>query len=175
MKNAKSTLPQFQGLLRLIRAEGKFGGTLLQFPATYQCTADNEDYLRWLLESLAETRVVVEFRHARWLTDRTMECLRQMNAGYCIVDLPQVRNLPSSRIEVTSDVACVRFHGLNAPKWEGKASGNELYDYDYSENEIKSWVPVIAKLSKDVKETYVYFNNHYRGKAAKNARTLEGF
>jgi uncharacterized protein YecE (DUF72 family) len=26
-----------------------------------------------------------------------------------------------------------------------------------------------------VKDVYVYYNNHYRGKAPKNARTLENF
>jgi uncharacterized protein YecE (DUF72 family) len=34
---------------------------------------------------------------------------------------------------------------------------------------------VIADLSKDVKETYIYYNNHYQGKAARNAKTLAGF
>jgi uncharacterized protein YecE (DUF72 family) len=59
--------------------------------------------------------------------------------------------------------------------WERKASRNERYDYDYSDAEIQRWVPVIAGLATDVKEVYVYFNNHYQGKAAKNAKTLEGF
>jgi uncharacterized protein YecE (DUF72 family) len=57
--------------------------------------------------------------------------------------------------------------------WEGKASRNQRYDYEYSDEELKAWVPVIAGLNKKgAKDTYVYFNNHYRGKAAQNALTL---
>ena len=39
-----------------------------------------------------------------------MELLRELSAGYCIVDMPQVRNLPPSRLEATTNLAYVRFH-----------------------------------------------------------------
>ena len=174
-KKAEETLSKFRVMLEPYRAERKLAGVLLQFPATFECSPKNEDYLRWLIESLEKTRVVVEFRHARWITDQAMNLLRELNAGYCIVDMPQVRNLPSSRIEATSDIAYLRFHGQNKAMWEGKASRNERYDYNYSDEEIQGWVPVIADLSSRVKDTYVYYNNHYQGKAAKNAKTLQGF
>jgi uncharacterized protein YecE (DUF72 family) len=48
------------------------------------------------VESLEKVRVVIEFRHAQWINDNTMDLLRELNAGYCIVDMPQVKNLPSS-------------------------------------------------------------------------------
>jgi uncharacterized protein YecE (DUF72 family) len=51
-----------------------------------------------------------------------MELLKELNASYCIVDMPQVKNLPSSRIEATSDIAYVRFHGQNKAMWEGNPS-----------------------------------------------------
>lgn len=120
-------------------------------------------------------RTVIEFRHSQWLTDRTMDFLRELKAGYCIVDMPQVRELPSSRPHVTGDIAYVRFHGQNTEQWAKSSTRNERYDYDYSDEELRGWVPVIADLAAEVKAVYVYFNNHYRGKAAKNARTLEGF
>jgi uncharacterized protein YecE (DUF72 family) len=173
-KKAEETLSKFRVMLEPYRAERKLAGVLLQFPSTFECSGKNENYLRWLLESFEKTRVVVEFRHARWITDQAMDFLRELNAGYCVVDMPQVRNLPSNRIEVTADFAYVRFHGQNRAMWEGRASRNERYDYDYSDEEIQGWVPVIADLSKGVKDTYVYYNNHYQGKAAKNAKTLQG-
>ncbi|HET7057086.1 MAG TPA: DUF72 domain-containing protein [Nitrospiraceae bacterium] len=83
------------------------------------------------------------------------------------------KTCPQARIETTSDIAYVRFHGQNKAMWEGKASRNQRYDYEYSDEELKAWVPVIAGLNqKGAKDIYVYFNNHYRGKAAKNAMTL---
>jgi uncharacterized protein YecE (DUF72 family) len=116
---------------------------------------------------------VIAFRHARWITDRAMDFLRELNAGYCIVDMPKVRNLPSSRVEATANIGYVRFHGQNAPKWEGAASRDERYDYEYVEEELREWVEPIINLTKYVEQTYVYFNNHYRAKAAKNAQMLQ--
>jgi hypothetical protein len=66
------------------------------------------------------------------------------------------------------------FTGQNKPMWEGNASRNQRYDYEYSEAEIRGWVPRIVQVSQGVKDTYVYYN-HYQGNAAKNAKTLQGF
>jgi hypothetical protein len=41
--------------------------------------------------------------------DKTIELLRHLKTGYCIVDMPQVRNLPSRRLEVMCPVASCRF------------------------------------------------------------------
>jgi uncharacterized protein YecE (DUF72 family) len=170
---AKDTLAKFRETLTPFRAEHKLGGVLLQFPASFTCSGDNEDYLRWVTESLIDqSPVVVEFRHERWLTSVTMDLLRELGASFCIVDLPQVRQLPSSRIEATASIAYVRFHGRNADKWAGPATRNERYDYDYSDEELKEWVDPITNLGKYTETTYVLFNNHYRGKAAKNAGDL---
>jgi uncharacterized protein YecE (DUF72 family) len=50
---------------------------------------------------------------------------------------------------------------------------NERYDYEYSERELSQWVEPITNLQKYTEVTYTLFNNHYRGKAAKNAETLQ--
>jgi uncharacterized protein YecE (DUF72 family) len=91
-KNAKETMAKFTGTVDWFRQAQKLGGVLVQFPATFECTPSNEEYLRWLVDALAQTHVVVEFRHTRWLTDQTMDFLRELKAGYCIVDMPQVRS-----------------------------------------------------------------------------------
>jgi uncharacterized protein YecE (DUF72 family) len=74
---------------------------------------------------------------------------------------------------VTSPVAYVRFHGQNTAMWEGKASRNERYDYEYTEEELQGWVEPIQNVAKAAEQTYVLFNNHYRGKAAKNAQMVQ--
>jgi uncharacterized protein YecE (DUF72 family) len=71
-----------------------------------------------------------------------------------------------------ADLAYVRFHGQNREQWTKASTRDERYDYDYSDEELQSWVSVIHDLSTQVKDTYVYFNNHYQGKAAKNAKTF---
>jgi uncharacterized protein YecE (DUF72 family) len=173
-KNARETLPRFREMLRAYQRENKLAGVLFQFPANFERTGSNEDHLRWLVDSLDGVRTVMEFRHSKWINEHAMEVLRELKAGYCIVDMPQVRDLPSSRLHVTADLAYVRFHGQNREQWARASTRNERYDYDYSDEQLQEWVPVIANLGT-VKDTYVYFNNHYQGKAAKNAKTLEGF
>ena len=175
LRNAQETLPRFKVMVEAYQKVQKLAGVLLQFPEKFEPTEKNEEYLRRLIDSLHGFRPVVEFRHARWLTDQTMGLLKELDAGYCIVDMPQVRSLPPSRIETTSDIAYVRFHGQNRAHWEKASTRNARYDYDYSDEELQGWVPVLIGLSKDVKEVYVYFNNHYRGQAAKNADTLRSF
>jgi uncharacterized protein YecE (DUF72 family) len=89
------------------------------------------------------------------------------------MNLLQVRQLLSSRIEAMAGIAYVRFHGRNAEKWAGPATRNERYDYDYADEELKEWVEPITNLGKYSETMYVLFNNHYRGKAAKNAEMLQ--
>ena len=45
----------------------------------------------------------------------------------------------------------------------------ERYDYLYSEGELQEWVPKIQTLASKTGTTFVFFNNHPRGKAAANA------
>ena len=70
-KNAAGTLSKFTVMLDPYREAGKLAGVRLQFPATFEHSPKNEDYLRWAVESLT-SRVVVEFRHSRWINDKTM-------------------------------------------------------------------------------------------------------
>jgi uncharacterized protein YecE (DUF72 family) len=73
-----------------------------------------------------------------------------------------------------SDIAYVRFHGHSA-KWERAATRNERYDYAYTDEELQGWVEPIVRVSGQAKETYVYFNNHYRDRQRRMLRRLEGF
>jgi uncharacterized protein YecE (DUF72 family) len=175
LRNAEETLPRFKVMLDAYQNVQKLAGVLLQFPEIFEPTEKNEEYVRRLVDSLQPFRSVVEFRHSQWLSDKTMRFLMEHDVGYCIVDMPEVRNLPGSRIETTSDIAYIRFHGQNRDQWVKASTRDARYDYDYSEEELCRWVPVLINLSKDVKEVYVYFNNHYRGKAAKNADSLRSF
>ncbi|RMF96182.1 MAG: DUF72 domain-containing protein, partial [Candidatus Schekmanbacteria bacterium] len=73
----------------------------------------------------------------------------------------------------TSDIAYVRFHGRNREKWWNHKEAWERYNYDYSDDELVEWIPKLKELEKNTKETLVYFNNHYRGNAVKNAKRLK--
>ncbi len=76
--------------------------------------------------SFESTRMVVEFRHQSWITDQTLDSLRELRAGYCIVDMPQVRGLPSNRVVGTSKVptcASMVRTGRNGPECQRAMPG----------------------------------------------------
>jgi uncharacterized protein YecE (DUF72 family) len=75
--------------------------------------------------------------------------------------------------KVTSDTAYVRFHGRNAEKWWQHEHAWERYDYTYSEEELKSWIPRIRELEAAAPLTLVYANNHYRGQSVDTLNKLE--
>jgi len=66
-------------------------------------------------------------------------------------------------------VGYVRFHGRAAEKWWKHQEAAERYDYLYAEGELQEWVPKIQALASQTGTTFVFFNNHPRGKAAANA------
>jgi uncharacterized protein YecE (DUF72 family) len=46
------------------------------------------------------------------------------------------------------------------------------YDYLYSDNELGAWEERIKRIAVKADRVIVYFNNHRRGQAVKNAQTL---
>ena len=64
---------------------------------------------------------------------------------------------------------CVEVMEMSTENWAGAAIRDERYNYLYDDEALRGWVTPLIDLSKDVKEEYVYFNNHFQGAAAKNA------
>jgi uncharacterized protein YecE (DUF72 family) len=75
-------------------------------------------------------------------------------------------------VKATSPIGYVRFHGRNAAKWWQHEHAYERYDYLYTEDELAEWVPKIRELADETDKTYLFFNNHYQGKAGQNAQMM---
>ena len=73
--------------------------------------------------------------------------------------------------EVTSDIGYLRFHGRNTNWFNAPTS--ERYNYLYSNEELKGFIPEIEKMEKNSERAYIYFNNCHAGKAVRNAQTLK--
>lgn len=150
----------------------KLGCILLQFPNGFKPEGNRRDYLSRVIDAFNGVPVVVEFRNDRWQSPETMQLLRELGAGYCNVDMPRLEGLLHASSESTSDVGYVRFHGRNAKTW-WRGTNVTRYEYLYTDDELAPWADRIADVEAQTHDTYVFFNNHANGKAAKNAEMME--
>ena len=58
--------------------------------------------------------------------------------------------------------------------FSGHEHAYERYDYLYTEDELQEWVPRVREVAEQTDKLFVFFNNHYEGKAGQNARMLAG-
>lgn len=166
---------RFLEAIRPMEDHGKLACVLAQFPWGFKNTEANRDYLRLFRDLLPSRYMVVEFRNEQWITDETMELLRELGMGFCCVDEPRLKGLVKPHVYLTTGIGYVRFHGRNHETWwDRNRESWERYDYLYGEDELLEWVPGIRQLDEGAERTYVIFNNHYRAKAARNAVMLAG-
>jgi uncharacterized protein YecE (DUF72 family) len=163
---------QFVEALKPLQEAGKFGCILAQFPWSFRPSTENRSYLEYLREQFGELPVVVEFRNAAWVKTETFLLLRKLGLGFCCVDEPRLRGLFPPVAEATGPIAYVRFHGRNAAKWWQHEHAWERYDYTYSEEELREWVPKIRQLDQSAETVFVFANNHWQGQAVTTARQL---
>lgn len=151
---------------------GRLACVILQLPYRFHYTVENRVYLGELMEELSPFPLAVEFRNSGWQNDRVREELERRGAALLCVDEPELPNLPRPEAAVTAPFAYARFHGRNAEAW-WTGDNESRYDWDYSDEELRSWLPRIALLRAKAVITYVAFNNHSKGRAVSNARHLK--
>ena len=153
-------------------AIGKLACVLAQFPWSFRPTRENINYLNMFRDKFIDIPLVYEFRNSQWISDDTFEFLRKNNIGFCCVDEPELKGLLPPVSIATSDIAYIRFHGRNKDKWWNNQHAFERYDYLYNQDELFEWVPRIKKLETMSKQTFIYFNNHFKAKAVNSAQLL---
>ncbi len=158
---------RFRRALEPLRATGKLGGILLQFPSYVVYKDLSLDYLRWAVEQLDGDRALVEFRHRSWLEDenraRTLAFLEDLGAAHVIVDAPktEAKNLVPTIVATTSPLVYVRMHGRNAKTWNVRGgSASDRFDYLYSPEELGEWAAPLREVSEAAEDVYVLFNNN---------------
>jgi len=68
-------------------------------------------------------------------------------------------------IHITSNIAYFRWHGKGEKPW---------FNYKYSEEELKPWMPKVKATAEKVEKIYGYFNNHFHGYAPENCLQVLG-
>jgi uncharacterized protein YecE (DUF72 family) len=170
---------RFLAALEPLRAAGKLGGILMQFPSYVVYRERSLEYLEWARKQLGDHAVLVEFRHRSWFDEEhradTLSFLEGLGASHVIVDAPRTegRNLVPTVVALTSPLAYVRMHGRNAKTWNIRGgSASERFDYLYSTEELHEWVEPLRDLSERAEEAYVLFNNNRWSRARGNSGEL---
>jgi len=146
---------------------------LVQLSPGFHRSTDNRRYLAGLLDALDGLPVAVEFRHTSWAADRVFAELARRGVTLVAVDEPDLPGLfPATDVVTNPDFFYVRFHGRNTRGWR---SGNmqKQFDYDYTAEELHGWVDQrIKKMAESTRKGLIFFNNHVRAQAPRNAAML---
>jgi uncharacterized protein YecE (DUF72 family) len=156
-----------------IAEENMLGAVLLQFPISFKNTDRNRDHLDALLEKFRQYPLVVEVRHNSWTNEGTLRYFAQRGVAFCNIDQPLLGKAVAPSDRVTSPVGYVRLHGRNYDQWFDSDSGNDRYNYLYTQTELEKWKGRIDTISVKAQKTFVVTNNHFEGKAAVNALQLK--
>jgi uncharacterized protein YecE (DUF72 family) len=169
---------RFREGLEPLRASGRLGVVLFQYPVWFTRNWANAEQIAWSHELVPGCRAAIEFRNATWLSERnrdsTFALLRESGLVLTCVDEPQgVASSVPPLAEATSDLSVVRFHGRSLAKWEKSArTASERFEYLYTVDELGEWVPKIANLAEQTREVHVLMNNCWQDYSVVNARQL---
>ena len=115
------------------------GPILFQMPPSFKKDVARLD--AFLKHIAGRARVAFEFRHASWLDDEVVDCLRAHAAVLCVADGD---DLPPTELVRTADWGYVR-----------------LRDDNYSDERLRDWIKRIKALKW--KETYVFLMHEDTG------------
>ena len=146
---------------------------LVQLPPDFDRTVSNRCFLAELLDLLHGVPTAVEFRHRSWAVDLVFGELERRGVSLVTVDEPDLPGLfPSLDVVTNPALFYVRFHGRNRQGWR---SGHmqKKFDYDYGEAELQQWCErYLAALVRHADRGLLFFNNHVRAQAPRNAGLL---
>ncbi len=158
-QGVRGDLERFAELMEPLRRAGKLFTLLIQLPPALKSDLELLEGFFKVLPS--DYRFAVEFRHGTWWNEEMWKLLRKYDVANTIVDEPL---LPPEPV-VTADFAYMRWHGRGRRPW---------YNYRYSIEELKPWVPRVREVAVKTKAVYGYFNNHYHGYAVENCLQVLG-
>jgi uncharacterized protein YecE (DUF72 family) len=97
--------------------------------------------------------------------------MRERGTALVSLDMPDMKDLPPLMDVATAPYSYIRLHGRNGENWHG-SDEVARYDYLYNDQELAAWADRIRRIVIQADRILVYFNNHARGQAVKNAQTL---
>lgn len=111
--------------------------------------------------------VMIEFRHKEWIRESVFEGLEKRKTGIVFSDMPMCHLVQMSIISTHANGAKATYTVEESP------NGSTRYCYDYSDEELAQFIPIIKAAGREGKKVQVYFNNHPNGSGAKNGVKLK--
>lgn len=160
------------GMAPLIQSQ-RLMAILVQLAPGFDRSRKNRQYLAALLDELSGLPLAVEFRHRSWLQHRVFDELARRQVTLVAVDEPDLPHLlPPLDVVTNPALFYVRFHGRNAAGWR---TGNmqKKFDHDYTDDALTAWIDGwITPMAEQARNGVLFFNNHVRGQAPRNARRM---
>ncbi|GGV36035.1 DUF72 domain-containing protein [Streptomyces griseoflavus] len=169
---------RFADAVEPLRAAGRLGTVLFQFPPWFAPGSTAERTLEDCARRTAGWPLAVEFRHPAWWradrADDTRALLSSLGATAVGVDMAQglTASLPPLAPVSRPGLAVVRFHG-RSPAW-GRGSKEDRFRHDYDVTELAAWVPRLRRAARRTDELHVLFNNCCADAAVRAAETMRG-
>jgi uncharacterized protein YecE (DUF72 family) len=146
-----------------LREAGRLGAVLFQFPPWLRPGARAREFLAECATRTVGWPVCVEFRHPDWWRgeqERTTAALLR-SYGFAAVAVDMEPSLPSAVPPVTPvtspQLSVVRFHG-RSPAW-GTGSKEDRFRHEYTDDELREWLPRVRALAGRAERVHVLFNN----------------
>jgi uncharacterized protein YecE (DUF72 family) len=140
-------LSDFVELVQPFVKASKMGCMLAQLPPTFAFKEMNnlESFFKLLPRNM---HFAVEFRHESWDKEETWDLLKKYNVASTVADSPI--EFLTRPVATATTHSYIRWHGRGRPT---------LYDYTYSEQELRPWLGKLEGMEKKVPVVYAYFNN----------------
>lgn len=142
----------------------KLGPLLVQLPAGFRRDPETAAALAAFLDGAPSgARLAVEFRHASWHGEETLEALRGRGAAFAWTEWRELPRVPA----ITADFLYLR--------WLGDRRGIERYDRVRIDRgaEFDAWERDLEPALPRVREVYGYFNNHWAGHSPASANEMK--
>lgn len=171
---------RFRSAIEPLRAAGKLGVILFQFPPWFVCRSESFQHILQCAERLERIPIAIEFRNKSWLNERHRQDVlafeREHGLVHVVVDEPQgfSSSIPTVWAATSSEVSVLRLHGRNRESWQKKGlTAAQRFNYRYSEDELRTFVASVRDLATRARSVHVLFNNCYRDHAQVNAAQLQ--
>lgn len=166
---ASATVAETAAGFAPLAASGRLLGLLAQFAHDFAFGPSAVAHVARLREAFTATApVFVEVRHRSWNAAAALAALRDVGVGVLDLDYPgMVGGFSRDTAEVPApDGTCYfRLHGRNRAWFRPGAGRDEVYDWEYSRDEVAQLQARLLRIAGGATRTLVVANNHFHGKA----------